>query len=76
MTAQTAVTPAIQANHTQASFSETELCAHWKICPRTAAYWRAAGKMPPHFRDGKTVRYLISAIEAHERTKQKTEPQK
>jgi hypothetical protein len=43
---------------------------------------RQAGKLPPHFlatKPGsakKQVRYLISAIEAHERTKQKTEPQK
>jgi hypothetical protein len=43
---------------------------------------RQAGKLPPHFlatKPGsakKQVRYLISAIDAHERTKQKTEPQK
>ena len=67
MTAQTAVTPAIQANHTQASFSETELCAHWKICPRTAAYWRAKGKMPPFFKDGKQIRYLLADIEQFEK---------
>ena len=66
MSAQTATTPAIQAPHTQVSFSETELCAHWRICPRTAAYRRKAGKMPPHFREGKTVRYLLADIEQFE----------
>ena len=68
MSAQTAVK---QAPHTQASFSETELCAHWRICPRTAAYRRKAGKMPPHFRNGKQIRYLLADIEAAEKQAQK-----
>jgi len=64
MSAQTAVK---QATHTQASFSETELCAHWTICPRTAAYRRKAGKMPPFFKDGKQIRYLLADIEQFEK---------
>ncbi len=50
----------------QASFSETELCAHWSICPRTANNRRNAGKMPSHFMQGKQIRYLVSDIEAYE----------
>jgi hypothetical protein len=49
-----------------ASFSETELCAHWKKCPRTLLNWRKAGLTPPHFMRGQQVRYLLSDIEAYE----------
>jgi hypothetical protein len=62
---------ATQANHTQASFSEIELCAHWGICPRTALSRRKAGKMPPHFRAGRQIRYLLADIEAAEKQAQK-----
>jgi len=48
------------------SFSDIELCAHWRICPRTSLNRRKAGKMPPYFLQGKQVRYLLSDIEEFE----------
>ena len=67
MLAKATPTTASQDLHTQASFSETELCAHWGICPRTSLNRRRSGKMPPHFLKGKQVRYLVSDIEAYEK---------
>jgi hypothetical protein len=53
--------------HPQPSFSDIELCAHWRICPRTSLNRRKAGKMPPHFLRGQQIRYLVSDIEAYEK---------
>jgi hypothetical protein len=64
------------------SICELEYAVRLGFGPRHMYDLRQAGKLPPHFlatKPGsakKQVRYLISAIEAHERTKQKTEPQK
>jgi hypothetical protein len=60
-------TKASQDNHTQASFSETELCAHWGLCPKTAFNRRKQGRMPPHFFSGQQIRYLVSDIENYEK---------
>jgi hypothetical protein len=57
----------------QASFSETELCAHWSKCPRTLYNRRKSGNMPAHFMRGQQVRYLLSDIEAYEQA-QKPKP--
>ena len=57
-----------------ASFSEIELCAHWRICPKTAHNRRKIGKMPPHFKQGHQVRYLVSDIEAFEQAQPKPTP--
>jgi hypothetical protein len=60
-------TKASQDLHTQASFSEIELCVHWRFCPKTAFNRRKQGRMPPHFFSGQQVRYLVSDIEAFEK---------
>jgi hypothetical protein len=70
---QTAAPQAPTAIHTQASFSEIELCAHWSICPKTAHNRRKIGNMPVHFKQGHQVRYLVSDIEAYEQA-QKPKP--
>ena len=67
MLAKATSTKASQDNHTQASFSEIELCAHWSLCPKTAFNRRKQGRMPPHFFSGQQVRYLLSDIEAFEK---------
>ena len=68
MTAQTVVTPATPAHPLDNSISETELCVLWNISPKTAYDHRKAGRMPPHFKSGTQVRYLLSDIEIAEQT--------
>jgi hypothetical protein len=67
MLAKATPTTASQDLHTQTSFSETELCAHWGICPKTAFNRRKQGRMPHHFMRGQQVRYLVLDIEAFEK---------
>ena len=67
MLAKATPTTASQDPHTQASFSEIELCAHWGICPKTSFNRRKQGRMPPHFFSGQQVRYLMSDVEAFEK---------
>ena len=62
-----ATTTTASQDYTQASFSETALCARWKKCPKALYNYRKAGKMPPHFMRGKQIRYLLSDIEAYEK---------
>ena len=50
-------------NRNTESLSETELCAQWSVCPRTLFNWRKKGNMPPHFKSGQQIRYLVSDIE-------------
>ncbi|MEI6422247.1 MAG: helix-turn-helix domain-containing protein [Lentisphaerota bacterium] len=51
---------------TQKSMSEPELCEYWQKCRKSLLNWRKAGKMPPHFRRGAEIRYLVSEIEKFE----------
>jgi len=52
--------------YTSNSLSEVELCQHWQKCRRSLSNWRKAGKMPPHFKRGREVRYLVAEIEKFE----------
>lgn len=50
------------------SISEIELGVRWTKNPRTLLDLRKAGKLPPHFKIGKTVRYLLVDVEEFERS--------
>ena len=52
------------------SFSEIELCARLGRCPRSLLNWRTGGSKPkiPFFRQGQQVRYLLTDIEAFEKS--------
>jgi predicted DNA-binding transcriptional regulator AlpA len=67
MTNQAVVTPATPTHPLDVSISETELCVLWNISPKTAYDHRKAGKMPPSFKSGTQVRYLLSDIEIAEK---------
>ena len=64
------------------SLSEMEYAVRLELGVRAMFNRRKSGKLPPHFfaphptGPKQQVRYLLSDVEAHERTKQKTEPQK
>lgn len=54
---------------TPKSLSETNLCSRWDKCPRSLLNWRKAGKMPVHYMQGQQVRYLLTDIEAFEKSR-------
>ena len=68
MTTQAVVTPAPSTHPLDVSISEIGLCERWNISEKSAYDYRKAGRMPPHFKCGSQVRYLLSDIEIAEQT--------
>ena len=61
-----ATQPAITDVDAPDSISEYELCVRWGKCPRSLLNWRKEGKMPPFYREGKTIRYSLPGVEEFE----------
>jgi hypothetical protein len=53
------------------SVSEFELSAQWQKSRRSLSNWRKSGKMPPHFKRGREVRYLVAEIEKFEQNSER-----
>lgn len=54
------------------SISEAELCLRWSKSARHLRFLKKAGEMPPHFKIGQTIRYLLAEVEKFESANSKS----
>jgi predicted site-specific integrase-resolvase len=51
------------------TITEIEVCVRLGISIRCALNYRKSGKLPPHFKDGRTICYRLADVEAFEKNR-------
>jgi len=51
---------------TNGALTASELAVRWNVTPQALAQWRAANVGPPFLKLGKSVRYRMADVLAHE----------